>query len=456
MGLRLRNIWQLLFVATLLLFVWSGSATKPTFYGTVVNLPELTVMPVDSPEVPPPSDDNLNPYGDPGRISLTDPSNMNNIIEYDPETGEYYFYKRIGDNIDYRNPTVMSFDEYMDYVNRNSVKDYWKEIQSADQIASDESDGPDPFAPSLQINNKVFDRIFGGNTVDIRPQGTAELTFGANINKNENPQIPINQRRITTFNFDQRIQLNVVGNIGDKLKLSTNYNTEATFDFENQTKIEYTGYEDEIIQKIEAGNVSMPLNNSLISGSQSLFGVKTQLKFGRLTATGLFSQERGQKKEINVQGGAQTQEYEISVDNYEANRHYFLSGYFRANYDRALASLPVVNSGVQITRIEVWVVNQTANVQDTRNLIAFTNLGEDAAYQYDNPAFSVGDNPLNAFPDNGQNNLYSQMASNPQIRGFIQSSQALSATGMENGRDFERLSNARQLSPNEYTFNPRL
>ncbi len=431
-----------------------------------MELPELVITALDSPETAVdspevdlqyPFQDEVNPYGGGGRISLTDPSNMNNVIEYDVETGQYYFYKRIGDRIDYRNPTVMDFDEYMAYIKRNTEKEYWKEIRAFDEMSGDQGEGgPDPFAPSLEIKSKGFDRIFGGNKVEIKPQGTAELIFGANTNYNENPQIPVNQRRITTFNFDQRIQLNVVGNIGEKMQLSTNYNTEATFDFENQTKIEYTGYEDEIIQKIEAGNVSMPLNNSLISGSQSLFGVKTELRFGKLTATTIFSQERGQKKTINVEGGAQTQEFEITADNYEFNRHFFLSGYFRAEYNRALRSLPVVNSGVQITRIEVWIVNQTANVEDTRNIIGFTDLGEDALYQNEALPIEIGDNPLNRFPSNNQNQLYSIMNSNSGVRGFSQSSQALSSLGLTNGRDFERLSNARMLTPNEYTFNERL
>lgn len=451
-----------------MIVVWSAGAERPGVRTKDVDLPTVVVRPdlpsmtelavVDSPEIdlPYPIGDNINPFGDNGRIDLTDPSNMNNVIEYDPETGQYYFYKRIGDHIDYRNPTVMNFDEYMRYVSENEERDYWSEIRAADAMSGDEDSGPDPFRPSIEIKSKAFDRIFGGNTVDIRPQGTAELTFGANINKNENPRIPVNQRSITTFNFDQRIQLNVVGNIGEKMKLSTNYNTEATFDFENQTKLEYTGYEDEIIQKIEAGNVSMPLNNSLISGSQSLFGIKTKLKFGRLDVTTLFSQERGQKKEINVKGGAQTQDFEINVNNYESNRHYFLSGYFYDDYDRAMRTLPVVNSQVSITRIEVWVVNRTANVEDTRNVIAFTDLGEGAPYQ--NPALplEIGDNPMNNYPDNGQNSLYSQLSSNPSIRDFSGSSQALANLGLQNGRDFERLNNARQLSPNEYTFNQKL
>ena len=428
----------------------------------MVNLPAFTVQPLDTPEtdLPYPIEDNVNPYGGNGRIDLTDPSNMNNHIEYDPESGKYFFYQRIGESIDYRNPTVMTFEEYMDYVSRNSREQYWKEIRTTDAMASDDAAGPDPFRPSIKIESDAFDRIFGGNTVDIRPQGTAELTFGANINRVDNPQLPESQRSITTFNFDQRIQLNVVGHIGEKLKLSTSYNTEATFDFENQTKIEYTGYEDEIIKKIEAGNVSLPLNNSLISGSQSLFGIKTELQFGRLRATAILSQERGQKKEINVEGGAQTQEYEISIDNYEANKHYFLSHFFRDQYNKALKSLPVVNSQVQITRIEVWVLNQSAAVEETRNVIGFTDLGEDITNV--NPDLiedyngTIGDNPINRFPDNSQNSLYSDLAARPQIRGYNQSSQALSNLGLQNARDFERLSNARQLNPNEYTYNAKL
>ena len=153
------------------------------------------------------------------------------------------------------------------------------------------------------MRGEAFDRIFGGNTINIRPQGSAEVIFGINTSRTDNPRIPVDQRRITTFNFDQRIQLNLVGNIGEKLKIDTNYNTEATFDFENQVKLDYTGYEDEIIQKIEAGNVSLPLNGTLIQGSQSLFGLKTELRFGRLTATAIFSQEKGQRRNVQVSGG---------------------------------------------------------------------------------------------------------------------------------------------------------
>jgi cell surface protein SprA len=209
------------------------------------------------------------------------------------------------------------------------------------------------WAPKLKVGGETFANIFGSNEIEIRPQGSAELTFGLNISKQDNPRIPEQQRRISTFDFQQRIQLNVVGNIGTKLKLTTNYNTEATFDFENQMKLEYTGEEDEIIKKIEAGNVSLPLKGTLISGSQSLFGLKMETQFGKLRNTTVFSQQKGERREIEVSGGAQTQLFEISADNYEQNRHYFLSQYFHDTYDFSMSSLPVVNSGVNITRIAV-------------------------------------------------------------------------------------------------------
>lgn len=412
---------------------------------------------VDSPEVdlPFPFDDNLNPGEGGGGVNLDDPSNVESVVEYDPETGNYYIYERIGGQIDYRNPTVMSFEEYMNYDMQQSLQDYWREKEAAESMAQQGEEGTGGgFAPQLKVESEAFDRIFGGNTIDIRPQGTAELIFGVNVNKNENPQIPERQRSITTFDFDQNIQMNIIGNIGDKMKLTTNYNTQATFDFENQMKLEYTGYDDEIIKKIEAGNVNMPLGGSLISGSQSLFGIKAELQFGKLYTTTVFSQQRGQRKEINVEGGAQQQEFLIQADNYEANRHFFLSKFFRDRYDQALRSLPIVNSDVQITRIEVWVVNYRANVEDTRNVLAFTDIGEEFSgmTEHGQNNWSVGPGNI---PDNSRNSLYNDLDID-QVRDFNSAPGALGGFGMQEALHFERIANARRLTESEYTYNEKL
>lgn len=417
----------------------------------------ILIQQVDSPDVdlPYPFDDNINPGEGGEGINLEDPDNVESIVEYDPNTGNYYIYQRIGGEIDYRNPTVMSFEEYMNYDMEKSLQDYWREKEQAESMAQQgEEDGGGGFAPELKVESEAFDRIFGGNTIDIRPQGTAELIFGLNINKNENPQIPERQRSITTFDFDQNIQMNIIGNIGDKMKLTTNYNTQATFDFENQMKLEYTGYDDEIIKKIEAGNVSMPLGGSLISGSQSLFGLKAELQFGKLYTTTIFSQQRGQRKEINVEGGAQQQEFLISADNYEANRHFFLSKFFRDRYDQALRSLPVVNSDVQITRIEVWVVNYRANVEDTRNVLGFTDIGEnfDGMTEHGQNNWTVGPGNI---PDNSRNELYNELDI-PQVRNFNTAPAGLGGFGMQEAVHYERIANARRLTESEFTYNEKL
>ena len=207
------------------------------------------IQQVDSPEVvlPFPLSDEVDPFtGASSRIDFNDPDNVTTTIEYDPVTGQYILVKKIGDYY-FRYPMAMSLEEYLQYDMNKSISEYWDE-----KLDSETLDEATPWTPSLKVKGGGFDRLFGGNSIDIKPQGSAELTLGVNISKTENPRIPVDQRRITTFDFDQRIQLNVIGNIGEKLKLTTSFNTEATFDFENQMKLEYTGYEDEIIKKLEA------------------------------------------------------------------------------------------------------------------------------------------------------------------------------------------------------------
>src|SRR5690606_11849674 len=234
----------------------------------------VLVMQVDSPQIdlhypiidpPGTGDENT------GTIDLGAPDNVTNDVVYDPITGQYILRSRIGENIDYRPPQSMSLEEYMNYDMEQSMKTYWLEKNQEETERAAKG-----LIPSIQVRSEAFCRIFGGCNIDIRPQGSAEITFGVNTSKTENPRIPVDQRKITTFNFDQKIQLNLVGNIGTKLKINTSYNTEATFDFENQVKLNFAGDEDDIIQKLEAGNVSLPLTGQLIQGSQSLFGLKTE------------------------------------------------------------------------------------------------------------------------------------------------------------------------------------
>ncbi len=451
-----RPVQWFLRLALLLCVLATGSlAQKAWAYAWAQAPPDTPQVHLPYPITDPPAtgDDNT------GTIDLGTPSNVTNDVVYDPETGQYILRSRMGENIDYRPPQSMSLEEYLNYDMEKSMKTYWTEKNQEETERAAKG-----LIPSIQVRSEAFCRIFGGCNIDIRPQGSAEVTFGLNTSKTENPRIPVNQRKITTFNFDQKIQLNLVGNIGTKLKINTSYNTEATFDFENKVKLNFAGEEDDIIQKLEAGNVSLPLTGQLIQGSQSLFGLKTELRFGRLTATAIFSQEKGQRKNIAVAGGAQTTNFEIKGDQYEANKYYFLSYYFRDNYENAMRTLPTVNSGVQITKVEVWVTNTRSDYTNNRNIVAFTDLGEDAS-----PA-SVAANRVSAnlvnsgmlvdgpgnTAANDANNLYNLVANNAGIRSFTNAAAALQVMGMQASRNYEKLESARLLTPNEYTLNERL
>jgi cell surface protein SprA len=396
-------------------------------------------------------------YPDDRKLKLTSPSNIKTTVTYNPDSNTYDINQKIGSHIDYRYPTYMTAEEYQYYDMKKSIHDYWRQREHAESQSQDH--GNKNLIPPIKINSEKFDRIFGGGTIDIRPQGSAELIFGINVNKTNNPALPEKQRRISTFDFDEKIQLNVIGKIGEKLKLTTNYNTESTFEWENQMKLEYTGFDDEIIKKIEAGNVSFGLNTSLITGSQTLFGIKTQLQFGRLTVTSIASQERGKKSEINVTGGAQTSTFEVTADNYEANKHFFLSQYFYDHYDQALQNFPVVNSGVNITRIEVWVTNRTGAVDNTRNIVAQADLGEDSL-EHVGTGFIV--DSAGTFPRNGGNSLYYEDTAHysglRDINTPIQSTFAplINGYGYQQAVNFERVGNARKLAATEFTMNTRL
>jgi len=369
-------------------------------------------------------------------------------VVYDPLTKQYVFSETIG-SWNYRAPTLMTKDEYERYEFRQQVNEYWRLKSSGSSLEQQLS-----FIPPIQVGGEAFDKLFGSNTINITPSGSAELIFGFNLSKQDNPNISERLRSVPSFTFDEKIIMNVAGTIGDKMAMDISYNTEATFDFENQTKLQYNGKEDEIIKSIEAGNVNMPLPGSLITGSQSLFGLKTVLQFGKLDVTTVFSQQRGESSVIDVQGGAQLNEYSVTVDDYDANKHFFLSDYFRNNYNRALDRLPIITSEVSISRMEVWVTNKTTNFEDSRNILAVNDLAED---EPKSDVFTRNTGQVGSHPRNELNNAYSEITINHSvIRDIKNVTGELESAGLVLGIDFEKIENARLLSTREYTFNDKL
>lgn len=401
-----------------------------------------------------------------GGLYLKDPDNYKEEVEYDPVTDQYVVTQKIG-NLNAKPPMFMTPEEYKAYVERKQADEYWRTKTLSDEAAAAEGREPgSSLIPQIQVNSQLFEKIFGSNTIDIRPQGYAELRFGGRLQSIDNPIIPERNRTVFSPDFQQRIQMNVTGNIGTKLKVTTNYDTEATFSFENQMKVEFTGDEDDIVKKVEVGNVSLPLNSSLISGAQSLFGVKGQFQFGKLTLTGVLSEQQSQASSVNIQGGATTTDFEIWGDQYEANRHFFLSHYFRDNYEGFLEDMPLITSPVQITKVEVWVTNTRQETENTRNLVAFMDLGErdtENAYRSTTknrpgPAIFTRFFRDQGFPDNENNALAPDALEQkyPGVRDIGQVNNALNQAGFEEATEYQELANARLLRPSEYTYNTQL
>ena len=368
-------------------------------------------------------------------------------VVYDPVTGGYIIHTKIGDT-DIATPYLLNEQEYKEYSERELMHRYWQqkigEVEHNNERKFDITD--------MKFNIGPADKVFGPGGVQLKLQGSAELLFGFKHQFVDNPSLTLKARNNNIFDFDEKIQVNVNGKVGTRLNFNLNYNTEASFSFDQQNlKMAYKGEEDDIIQSIEAGNVSMDLNSSLIRGTQALFGFKTNLKFGKLKIQGLISQQNSESQTVNSQGGAQMTKFEIDADKYDENRHFFLGYFFRDKYEEAMAALPYVASGVTINKIEVWVTNKRGTYDQARNIVALVDLGEVQNHIY-NPKWV----PNGQVPQNISNSMYDNLRSLPGIRDIQQVSTVLQGENMESGDEFEKIESARLLSSSEYTLNSAL
>ncbi len=373
-------------------------------------------------------------------------------IIYDPETDEYIYQPEMGTEF-YENPQYITFEEYLEAQGDKAIDDYWQERSDASNILGGSGQGIE-----LTPFNKDC-RLFDGCNVEIRPQGNVELTFGGSFQNIQNPILTENQRKQGGFDFKMDINANVIGSIGNNLKLNFNYNTQATFDFENQIKLEYKGKDDQIVKGIEAGNVSLPLTTQLIPGTQSLFGIKTEFQFGRLTMTNILSQQKSQTQSIQIEGGAQKREFEIFADEYDENRHFFMSHYFREGYEGWLKTLPYVSSPINVTKMEVWVTNTTGETENTRDIVAFSDLGEPDSIYWGviNPAGTINSLTPGGLPANNANDLYQKLngAAGARDLNSVISTLSGGTFNMQAVQDYEK-ARMRKLEPTDYIYNPQL
>ena len=384
---------------------------------------------------------------------LSNPSNITMEPVYDPETGMYVLHTKVGDQ-DIITPYMMTAEEYHRAVSRNEMFNYFQS-RNTEGFENKDKEAFNIFDMNFSLG--PLEKVFGPGGVRLTTQGSIQLSMGVKSNKTDNPSLSLRSRRKTFFSFDQKIQATIGASVGDKLKFDMTYNTAATFDYDSKNlKLNYEGKEDEIIKNIEAGNVSMTTGSSLIRGGTSLFGMKAKLQFGKLTLTGLVSQQNSESKTITTQGGVQTTPFSIKADDYDENKHFFLAQYFYDNYDNFASRLPHVSSGINITRIEVWITNKNGNYDEARNFVGFQDIGENSrlANSYWLPDLTFNN------PSNKSNNLLDVLKNDyPDARDINKVTQALAPLqdyGITGGRDYEKVESARLLKPTEYQLNSTL
>ena len=381
-------------------------------------------------------------------LDLQRPDNMKYDVVYNDTLNRFVIGNRMG-NTWLSAPIMLTPEEYNSWTEMNERSAFFR--KKNDEIY--QAKGKEKFDFSdMHFDLGPAEKIFGPGGIRVRTQGSAELKLGMNKKSIDNPSLPIRNRKTTMMNFDEKINLNVNGKVGDKVNMNLNYNTDATLDYDAQNmKLKYDGKEDEIIKLVEAGNVSFPSNSSLIKGASSLFGVRTDMQFGKLKLQMVASQKKSASKSVSSRGGVQLTPFEINVADYEENRHFFLSRYFRNHYDEWMQKLPNLVTGITINRVEIWVTNKSGTTANTRNIVALTDLGE--ASKISNPMWTA----TGQVPSNRANTEYQAMTTQyVAARDIDQAAATLEGAGLVGGADFEKLESARLLSSSEYTVNTAL
>jgi cell surface protein SprA len=385
------------------------------------------------------------------------PPNITDSVAYDFITQRYTVFEKIGNKY-YRTPVSYTPEEYWQMRGKQAEKDYFQKRANTMSLLNRKL-----IKPKLSLYDNLFNRLFGNGKIEIAPQGNVDITAGYQGQNIKNPTLPERARKNGGFDFNMNAQVNVNANIGDKLKFPIAYNTLANFGQDNQLKLDYSGVDDEIIKRIEAGSVQFPSRSTFIPGSQQLFGLKTQLQFGKLSVTAVLANQKSQRQSVNLQGGAAAQVIDFKADEYEENRHFLLSQYFKDNYNKVLARMPAVTTPVQILRLEVWVTNRNGSTTNTRDIVGLMDLGERDAYRGQpsgtnpnpQPPFiinTLNNSPL-GLPANGTNDLYSRVINTSGSRNpALIVSNLQNIIGLQPTQDFEKTF-ARKLDSTQYIFN---
>lgn len=385
------------------------------------------------------------------------PRSWQHEIVFDTTALNYTSLEKIG-LTETRFPVTLDFESYRDARLDRDLDETWTELilrqQQAQQRASRGGLGFNVVVPGGR--QSAFTTIFGKPSVDLRVNGTADISAGFDYRKSDQQVSVTGRPSQLDPQFKQDLSLGITGTIGDKLQINVQYDSRNQFDFENQLRLEYTGYEDEIIQKIEAGNVNLQTPSSLIRGGQSLFGIKSEMQVGGVRLTTVMSQQEGQASNLNIEGGSESTEFDLRPTDYDEATHFFLGYYFRNRWEDALADPPnirVANGFERIAEIEVWKLMPTRpEEENVRQAVAVVDLAEsaDILQQADEYAAQVLPNAnRDQYDDSPGGELDTELRDGDAAPGsYLETVKDLSSSDFQVGK-FKRLERGRDYDVDE-------
>lgn len=276
----------------------------------------------------------------------------------------------------FRLPVRMSVEEYVEREMRGRRRNQWRQSVVSSFQQRDIAQGGTGIELNipLKIKNSAFKRIFGGDRVGLRVSGNISFELAGRTESREGSAVSsIEQRGRFSPKFKQTQQFRVEGRVGDKVTVSVDQNSEATFDFENTLKLTYEGDEDEIVQRIEAGNVGLSLPStefvSTSANHQGLFGIKTQMQVGNLSFTGIASLERGENQSLSISGSSRENKFRIRDYEYVKNRFFFIDDIYQAVFESQLDVNRMILQDIpeqRVQQLDIWrTVSGTVSFDET-------------------------------------------------------------------------------------------
>ena len=251
-------------------------------------------------------------------------SSVKTTLEMD-STVTFFTFSQVMDGRIIGIPTVVSIDDYIALSLEDRKGKLFKKIATG-RLQSEKGSGSEQ-------SFELIGADIAGQRVSLRVRGNVNITGKLRSEDRTKTTNVNNANQSNTFQIEQKQAFKIEGKIGDRISIQVDQDSERDFDFENNMEIFYNGNEDEIIQRVEAGNISLSLPGTklaMFSGQNNgLFGLKALAKIGPVDITAIASLERGRKEKLSLNDDSEASEVTVDDYNIRRNTYFYINHFYR-------------------------------------------------------------------------------------------------------------------------------